>query len=89
MRARATLVSARKVAKGKIRPIVLEISATDSNAPIADTDTANNAVVSDPLVAYPAAPAITAAPLEQVTQAPEEDLEVYAKSFALTCSWVP
>ena len=75
--------SNRKAARGKVKPIILEMIAMDSNAPIADTGTANDAVVSDPFVAHPAASAITASRLGQVTEALEEGLGVDVNSFHL------
>ena len=97
MRAGATMVNARrflnrKAARGRVGSIIGQDQATDTDAPVANTDAANaadDAAIDDPFVTHPAAPINTAIPAKQVTKAPEEELGVDTHSFAFTCSWVP
>ena len=93
MRSGATMVNARrllnrKAAKGKAGPI-REKQATDTSFPIANTNTADDAAMSDPFIAHATATTDTATPTEQATEVPEEPPGVDTNSFAFTCSLVP
>ena len=92
MRAGATMVSARRYlnrkAKGKVVPLMLGNEVTVADAVTADTETANDAVMSDPFVSPTDVEANITAPSPQANET-QEDLGVDTSSFAFTCSWVP